>query len=429
MQTDRSSFVYSSKVVCQVCSWGGLSMRWHPARRQKRWHGFFLACSFLLLSRFHIWTFARVSRSAPEARGSWQVSNYGRCRNLRGVVTTGSRTDTGYHRVRIEGNSFQTHRLVKFAFHGPPESGFAWQVNHLDGNKSNNRLENLQYATPSQNSQHARDNGLVACGGPKVSVRWRAVGSQKWSTCESLTLAAVKVGLSRVTVSRCCRSHSLSKGFEFQLAQDGENASAFCGEEWRPMRDPATGTVLSGRMVSSCGRLKLTNNRISRGHKEENGYFRCCVSGLQRGKEYVHRLVASAFCSKPPSPEHIYVNHKDGDKSNNSACNLEYVTPAGNVIHSYKHASSRSRRCDCKPVFSRLFGSNGRWTLHPSLTSASKILEVRAVVISKCARGQQKHAGGHEFRWADPSAAEDLPGEEWRDVDLSLHLQDRALRR
>lgn len=404
-------------------------MRWHAARRQKRWHCSFFVCAFLLLSRLHIWTFARVSRSAPKARGSWQVSNYGRCRNLRGVVTTGSRKDTGYHMVQIEGNFFLVHRLVKFAFHGPPERGFAWQVNHFDGNKSNNRLKNLQYATPSQNSQHACDNGLRQYGGPKVSVRWRAVGSHRWSTCKSFALAAAEVGLNPATVSKCCRRSSSSKGFEFQLAQDGENASAFCGEEWRPMRDPATGKVLSGRMVSSCGRLKLSNNRISRGHKEEHGYFRCYVSGLQRGKEYVHRLVMATFHGEPPSPKHTQVNHQDGDRSNNAACNLEYVTPAENVIHSYVQGSSRSRRCDCKAVVSRLVGSDGGWTLHPSLTSASKILGARVGAISKCARGQQKHAGGYEFRWADPSAAEDLPGEEWRDVDLSLHLQDRALRR
>eukprot|EP00435_Cladocopium_sp_Y103_P028122 s1550_g7.t1 len=317
---------------------------------QKRWLWVPLFCFFMLLSQFHIWTFARVSRSTLKAGGSWQVSNYGRCRNLRGMVTVGSQKPTGYHMVGIEGKSFLVHRLVKFAFDGPPETGFAWQVNHLDGNKSNNRLENLQYATPSQNSQHAHDNGLVSCGGPNVSVRWRAIGSQRWSTCESQTLAAKKVGLSRATVSRCCRSNSSSQGFEFQLAQDGENASTLYGEEWRPMRDPATGKLLSGRMISSCGRLKLTNNRISRGHKTEDGYFRCCVSGLQRSKEYVHRLVASAFCGKPPGPEHSHVNHKDGDKSNNFASNLEYVTPAGNVMHSYAHGSSRSRRCDCQPV-------------------------------------------------------------------------------
>lgn len=63
-----------------------------------------------------------------------------------------------------------------------------------------------------------------------------------------------------------------------------------------------------------------------------SGY--CCVKLWDRGRgknSFVHRLVALAFVPNPDNkPE---VNHIDGDKKNNSASNLEWVTAAENKRH------------------------------------------------------------------------------------------------
>lgn len=49
----------------------------------------------------------------------------------------------------------------------------------------------------------------------------------------------------------------------------------------------------------------------------------------------VHRLVASYFLEKDENRD--FVNHKDGNKLNNAAYNLEWVTPSENMIHAYRN--------------------------------------------------------------------------------------------
>lgn len=64
----------------------------------------------------------------------------------------------GYLKVNLFGKSISVHRLVAIAFYGKNES---LVVNHIDCNKSNNTLQNLEWCTKKQNSIHAWNNGLV----------------------------------------------------------------------------------------------------------------------------------------------------------------------------------------------------------------------------------------------------------------------------
>ena len=75
---------------------------------------------------------------------------------------------TGYHRVTVlhtrENGSFldyeRVHRLMALTFLPNPENKRT--VNHIDGNKLNNNLSNLEWATDSENVQHAHDTGLAS---------------------------------------------------------------------------------------------------------------------------------------------------------------------------------------------------------------------------------------------------------------------------
>lgn len=105
--------------------------------------------------------------------GFYQISNLGRTRSVDRIDSSGNRrkgrirkphfTKFGYALVNLckEGKvkHFLVHRLVAIAF--IPNSENKEQVNHIDGNKKNNRLDNLEWATRSENVLHALDTGLL----------------------------------------------------------------------------------------------------------------------------------------------------------------------------------------------------------------------------------------------------------------------------
>jgi HNH endonuclease/AP2 domain len=67
----------------------------------------------------------------------------------------GSLDHQGYRIIRVNGTTYQAHRLVFLWMTG------CWpaaDIDHIDGNKANNRWENLREATPSQNVANSRRN-------------------------------------------------------------------------------------------------------------------------------------------------------------------------------------------------------------------------------------------------------------------------------
>lgn len=93
-------------------------------------------------------------RNAPDYEGTYEVSSLGRVRRVdTGNTLALSPRPSGYLSVNLSLKGKATrksvHRLVARAFHGEPEEGQV--VCHNDGDKTNNRAENLRFDTVSEN--------------------------------------------------------------------------------------------------------------------------------------------------------------------------------------------------------------------------------------------------------------------------------------
>jgi len=94
---------------------------------------------------------------------TYYVSNFGRIFNKKTKrYLTGYKSNNGYQMVhlRMEVQKLcSIHRLVMIAF-SPIENMNSLQINHKDGNKQNNHIDNLEWSTALQNIRHSYDNGL-----------------------------------------------------------------------------------------------------------------------------------------------------------------------------------------------------------------------------------------------------------------------------
>ena len=156
--------------------------------------------------------------------------------------------------------------------------------------------------------------------------------------------------------------------------------------------------------ISNYGRVKsLINGIILKNHNGKNSeYYKVSLSKCGKGKKYnIHRLVAETFvCNPEHKPQ---VNHINGNKHDNRAENLEWVTASENELHAYatglkkpvKHPFNGAKSIPVVQIDKNM----NVVKVYPSLNVAGRN-GFRAEDICKCCKGKIKTAGGYIWRYA-----------------------------
>ncbi len=173
-----------------------------------------------------------VWKDIPDYEGYYQCSNMGRVRSLdrhyynsrgrkryhAGVIIRQNTDPQRYKQVGLHKNgvskTFRVHVLVMLCFVGERQGDDV--INHKDGDKDNNSVENLEYCSQSHNMYHAHSTGLIKIIGKKGE----ANNSSKlldWQVSEVRTLhsqgatqisLALKFNVSKSLISSIVRGES-----------------------------------------------------------------------------------------------------------------------------------------------------------------------------------------------------------------------------
>ena len=159
--------------------------------------------------------------------GRYQVSNLGRVRSMpvksktrfyKGDVMKISVDSVGYQNVSLSRKTHKVPRLVAKAFIENPNNYPC--VNHIDEDKTNNRVDNLEWCTYKQNNNHGTRNARISENEGRAIIQYDLNGNEvkRW---KSITDAANFYGVKRWTIGGCLkgRQHT-SCGFKWGYAYE-----------------------------------------------------------------------------------------------------------------------------------------------------------------------------------------------------------------
>ncbi len=172
---------------------------------------------------------------------SYSVSSLGEVRNdIRDSLLTQA-TSQEYCTVALnicgKAKRMRVHRLVAIAFLPNPDN--KPYVNHLNGQRNDNRLENLEWVTPSENSKHAVKTGLNR-GNKKPVVQFNLEGIRMFEY-ESATEASRQTDTPQPKITSCCKRDRLSANdYQWRYIDDCEDVK------------PLKKLFITGKKVAQC---------------------------------------------------------------------------------------------------------------------------------------------------------------------------------
>lgn len=174
-----------------------------------------------------------IWKDIPGYEGYYQVSNLGNFRSLNRIINyrrglkrlyPGKNlllepTKDNYRRIVLMKENrkvrYMAHRIVAITFIPNPNN--LPYINHKDGCKSNNNVENLEWCTASENSRHAIRTGLQK---PELNIPSNSKSIKCVETgiiYSTIHKAAKAIGVNVTSISRAAKRTGTCKGYHFQF--------------------------------------------------------------------------------------------------------------------------------------------------------------------------------------------------------------------
>jgi hypothetical protein len=335
-----------------------------------------------------------------------EISNFGNIRNkengkqLKGG-SAGLYKSTSILDKNGKRRSQQIHILVVRSFLPNPYDKPI--VNHIDGNKHNNHLTNLEWSTHSENVIHAVETGLLdnsnSNGSPlgiyKTDMRGKIL--EKYSCVKE---ASEKTGISNRRIRNVFTGATTdTDGYKWMWKHD-LHKKTIEGEIWKKIEG------YPNYSVSNMGRVRIDRNNYIKKLNKNFGYNLVALSNNSNNKTHrMCRLVAQAFI---PNPKNLpIVDHINTIKDDDRTENLRWVTHSGN------NNNPLTRKKKIKSVAKCKLYTKKPIEIYDSVTNASKKSGVSMGKISEVANnnkrnskkpGARYNAGGYTWVFLD-----DLP--------------------
>ena len=276
---------------------------------------------------------------------NYVINELGEVKNLNtNKILKGSYNRAGYQYIRISVNGekyrFYTHRKVAELFVPGYQEGFI--ANHINGNKLDNRAENLEWISQSDNVKHAHETGLIK---------------------------------------------SRTQTEYYSEDKDLEN------EIWKDIKD------FDGYKISNYGRI-ISYKRgkpIFLKPVLTNGYLKVTLSKNGVTHNFLmHHLVYTTFTEDTIDFSIYCIDHKDNNALNNQLNNLRKVTRSENVQFGIKEQNAYNNlRQVVAYKDGKLIG------IYNSCREASRELNLDSSTISKVCRGIYAHTHNYIFKYLE----------------------------
>lgn len=179
-----------------------------------------------------------IRRAIPGYEGIYEISNLGRVYSVPRLSKNGNQCGGYYLKLQQYSNGYQfvhltkdgitkqflVHRLVAESFLQPQDN--RCEVNHIDGDKHNNKASNLEWCTRSENCKHAVENGLKDMS-PVHQAAYKAnrravdlfLDGELIATFRSIKDAAYVIRKSKGAVAQCIRNDGWCGEYEIRYAK------------------------------------------------------------------------------------------------------------------------------------------------------------------------------------------------------------------